>query len=194
MSEHDSVYPTSVPPAPPGYRSTRCVRCNAVQNVELSQNGFSCWQCKLLNFVQPPSQASTEKPEQDMREWLSDARQADPKPKWSNKKKILVAGAVALAVPILGSMYYSQYMDEKTVSERHSDNPTVQAFYDELVVKGFGNMRSGDAVKWAHAYCDGSATPWVIWGERDKFGNSYGPLDTGKFTSAATKLCGDPEK
>jgi len=30
-------------------------------------------------------------------------------------------------------------MDEKTVSERHSDNPTVQAFYDELVEKGFGN-------------------------------------------------------
>lgn len=34
------------PAAPPGMRSVKCPRCNAVQNVYDSQQGFQCWQCQ----------------------------------------------------------------------------------------------------------------------------------------------------
>ncbi len=38
--------------APPGMRSTTCPRCNAVQNVDVNQSRFECWQCHLVT-VQP---------------------------------------------------------------------------------------------------------------------------------------------
>lgn len=35
------------PPVPVGMKAVTCPRCNALQNVDPSQEQYECWQCKL---------------------------------------------------------------------------------------------------------------------------------------------------
>ncbi|KZF04786.1 MAG: hypothetical protein WBD41_10080 [Rhodococcus sp. (in: high G+C Gram-positive bacteria)] len=37
--------PRGTPPVPAGLRAVTCTRCNAAQNVDLTQPQFECWQC-----------------------------------------------------------------------------------------------------------------------------------------------------
>jgi hypothetical protein len=192
----ESAVANAIPPSPPGHRSMRCLRCNMVQNIPLSKKGFACWQCNQLNLVESPA-VGKDQPA-DTKEWLAEVRKenatdaGDPGKKWTTKK-IMAAVAAAVAVPVLGYMFYSAAQDEKTVAEMRSDDPAVQAFYDKLVERGYGTMRSGDAENWARAMCRGGST-MLLWGKRSGAGGPYGPQDSFSFSLIAYGFCGAPDK
>jgi MFS family permease len=55
----------ALPKAPPGMRVVKCSRCNAVQNIPLSQTEFHCWQCQFVNSAGPAIGP------EDGRQWLN---------------------------------------------------------------------------------------------------------------------------
>jgi hypothetical protein len=44
-----AIRPAGLPKAPSGMRSVKCLRCNAVQNVPVSQPRWKCWQCSAAH-------------------------------------------------------------------------------------------------------------------------------------------------
>lgn len=160
---------------PPGYFTTSCVRCNAVQNIPLFGSAFyACWQCKALNYPaqrQKPAVKTT-------------ASKRD-------KRLLVILAAAAVLVVSVGGYFVgkSETENNKMIAESHSEDPKLQAFYLRLVKDGFGTMRRGDAMKWAKEACNNTDGLMGIWGEKDKTGEAYGPLDNQTFRLAAMSYC-----
>ena len=51
-----ALRPAGLPKAPAGMRSVKCQRCNAVQNVPVSDPKWNCWQCSAAHqpLLAPP--------------------------------------------------------------------------------------------------------------------------------------------
>jgi len=111
--------------------------------------------------------------------------------KKDKKLRIVLGIAVAAVASVAGVMFgRSVVEDNKTIATSRSDDPKVQAFYNRLVEEGLGNMRRGDAMRWAAQACNGTDGIMGIWDDKDASGREFSLTDNLKFKMAAQGYCG----
>lgn len=120
-----------------------------------------------------------------MQRWY-DGRQWTPHtatPERIDHTRMWVITAVCVTIALAGVVIAAWYVN-RPVSSMTSNNPRIEAFYDELEQHGLGDMKAIQAMDWAQEACEGNGL--VLWGRGD-----YSMAESFDFATAALKVCDD---